>query len=335
MKRIHFTAQDIARTRLGSTIGAAAETLDSLKLLKERDIRRAFGPWRASLGNRLADRLGPLTALMPAHGPAVDVVSLAGDSASIEEAVQTLVAAPRALLRAELEHIAFDREHLPWARLLADGDRETVQNLASALRACHGVTVAPHWQRIRSHLAAVRSAYARTLSEGGVEQLLATLPGPMLRWQPPVLEMSHPRDGDVYLNGRGLVITPTMFSSPQVELLVAPLDPALAPVLAVPAVTAAGDAEAARALWQTGGHGGGSLGDLLGHTRAQTLEATVGGCSTLELARRLNVSPAAASYHAKVLRNAHLITTTRDGKAVLHAATSLGITLLESHAQLG
>ncbi|MFF0746945.1 ArsR/SmtB family transcription factor [Streptomyces sp. NPDC004111] len=329
MKRIHFTAEDFARTRLGPTIGVAAETLDSLKLLKDRDSRRVFSLWRASVGNRLADRVGPLAALMPAHGPAVDLVSLAGDSASIEESVETLRAAPRTLLRAELENIRFDRQHLPWARLLADGDREVLRDLSSALRDCHEVAVSPYWQRVRSHLAAVRSAYARTLSEGGVEQLLASLPGPDLVWRPPVLEMRHPRNADVHLNGRGLVITPTMFSSTQVELLVAPLEPDRTPVLAVPAAGGAG------ALWGTGGSGDGSLGDLLGRTRAETLEATVGGCSTLELARRLNVSAAAASYHAKVLRNARLITTTRDGKAVLHVATSLGISLLESHTPHG
>ncbi|WP_055701248.1 MULTISPECIES: ArsR/SmtB family transcription factor [Streptomyces] len=328
MKRIHFTSEDIARTRLGPTIGVAAETLDSLKLLKDRHSRGAFSLWRASLGNRPVGRIGPLAALMPAQGPSFDVASLAGNSASIEEAVETLLAAPRALLRAELENIVLDRAHLPWARLLADGDREALRDVASALRACHDVTVAPYWQRIRSHLATVRSAYAHTLGEGGVEQLFATISGPRLRWRPPVLEMGHPQDEDVHLNGRGLVITPTMFSSSEVALLVAPLDPHGAPVLAVPA---SGDAGAARALWETGERGGGSLGDLLGRTRAETLEATVGGCSTLELARRLNVSAAAASYHAKVLRNAHLITTTRNGKAVLHSATSLGITLLESH----
>ncbi|MFI6642648.1 ArsR/SmtB family transcription factor [Streptomyces sp. NPDC050504] len=330
MKRIHFTAEDIARTRLGPTIGVAAETLDSFKLLKGQDTRRAFDPWRASLTHRLDDRVAPLAALVPVRGPVVDMSGLAGDSTSIDEAVENLLAAPRALLRAELGHIAFDRAHLPWARLLVEGDRETRLQLAGALRACHGVTVAPYWQRVRTHLAATRSGYARTLSEGGVERLLAALSGPMLNWRPPVLEMSNPGDGDIHLDGRGIVITPTMFSSSRAELLMAPLDPGRAPVLAVPA---AGDAETLRALWEADADGAPSLGDLLGRTRAEALEATADGCSTLELARRLNVSAAAASYHAKVLRNARLITTRREGKAVLHAATSLGIALLESHVR--
>ena len=58
------------------------------------------------------------------------------------------------------------------------------------------------------------------------------------------------------------------------------------------------------------------------------LRATVGGCGTTELARRLNISLATASHHAAVLRNAHLVTTRREGKAVLHTVTSLGIALL-------
>ncbi|WP_405922213.1 winged helix-turn-helix domain-containing protein [Streptomyces sp. NBC_00122] len=56
------------------------------------------------------------------------------------------------------------------------------------------------------------------------------------------------------------------------------------------------------------------------------------GCSTTELARRLNVSVAAASQHATVLRNANLITTSRRGKSVVHTITPLGAELLGSEA---
>ncbi|WP_313905436.1 helix-turn-helix domain-containing protein [Streptomyces sp. SLBN-31] len=41
------------------------------------------------------------------------------------------------------------------------------------------------------------------------------------------------------------------------------------------------------------------------------------------------MSPATASHHATVLRNARLITTRREGRAVLHTITSLGLALLE------
>lgn len=52
------------------------------------------------------------------------------------------------------------------------------------------------------------------------------------------------------------------------------------------------------------------------------------GCGTTELARRLSISNATVSHHTTVLRNAHLVSSHRDGKTVVHTATSLGIGLL-------
>jgi DNA-binding transcriptional ArsR family regulator len=327
MKRIHFTGGDLARTRLATTIGVAAETFDSVKLLWDRDRTLAFHHWRTSVSGRLGEQARPLAALMPTGGPMVDVASLAGDTTCIEEAVDNVLAAPRALLRMELEHIRFQPTHRSWARSLVDGDLEPRRQLTEALAACHRATVAPYWAGARSHLTAVRADYARTMAEGGVERLLETLCPPLVRWRAPVLEVCHPRDADVYLRGRGLVIAPTLFSSRQVELLQCPLDTAKAPVLAVPTI---GDATAGTAVWDVSESGGQALGDLLGRTRAAALKAVADGCSTTELARRLSISAAAASQHATVLRKANLITTSRDGKAVLHTVTSMGAALLNS-----
>ncbi|WP_369229500.1 ArsR/SmtB family transcription factor [Streptomyces sp. R21] len=332
MKRIHFTAEDLARTRVATTIGVAAETFDSVKLLKNRDAPLAFRPWHASVRGRLGGQAGPLAALMPLHGQLVDAMSLMGDTASVDEAVDNLMAAPRALMRIELEAIDFHPAHRSWARNLVDGDREARLQVAMSLRACHRATVAPYWSGVRSRLSEVRAAYAGTMADGGVERLLTTLGGPLVRWRPPVLEVVHPRHADIHLNGRGLVIAPTLFSTQQVELLQAPLDPDRAPILAVPTLSGT---SLDTALWEGAGESTAlSLDDLLGRTRAAVLRETVGGCGTTELARRLNISPATASHHTTVLRNAHLITSRREGKAVLHAVTSLGIALLEQRHPL-
>ncbi|MFJ9482288.1 ArsR/SmtB family transcription factor [Streptomyces mirabilis] len=333
MKRIHFTAEDLARTRLVTTIGVAAETFDSVKRLKARDTSPAFHRWRVSVGGRLNGRVSPLTALIPIHGQPVDLMSLAGDTASIDEAVENLLAAPRALMRLELENIDFHPAHHSWARNLVDGDGEARLQVAAALRSCFSTAVAPYWSSVRSHLSKVRAAYAGTMADGGVEQLLTTLCGPSIRWRPPVLELVHTTgDADVHLNGRGLVIAPTMFSRQQIEFLQAPLDPARPPVLAVPTVS---DASLDPALWERAGDSATqSVDDLLGRTRAAVLRATVRGCGTSELAGRLNISPASASYHATVLRNARLISTRREGQAVRHTVTSLGIAVLEQRYPL-
>ncbi|MFC8172129.1 ArsR/SmtB family transcription factor [Streptomyces sp. NPDC057242] len=331
MKRIHFTAQDLMRTRLAATIGTAAETLDSVKLLHAPDAGLAFRRWRVAVRGRLDERARPLLALLPPRGPDLDVRSLAGDSGCVEEAVERLLSAPRALLRAEFEHISFRPAHRAWARNLVDGDRETWLQVTAALRACHGVAVAPYGNRVRSHLAEARAAYANAMAEGGVEHLLKTLGGPMLRWRPPVLELEHPHEADVRLDGRGLVIAPTLFSTRRAELMLSVLDPAEPPVLAVPTVTDA----LGGALWDgADASTGRALEELLGRTRAAVLEAAADGRSTTDLARRLGISPATVSHHTSVLRGAGLVATRREGKAVLHTVTSMGRALLEPGARL-
>ncbi|WP_329274541.1 ArsR/SmtB family transcription factor [Streptomyces sp. NBC_00691] len=327
MKRIHFTSQDLMRIRVAGTIGTAAETLDSVRLLHTADVGLGFRRWQVSVRGRLDERVRPLLALLPPEGPDVDLWSLAGDSVCIEEAVDRLLGAPRDLLRLEFENIRFRPAHRVWARDLVDGDREAWLQVTTALRACHAATVAPYWDRVRSHLAEVRATYANAMTEGGVDRLLQTLCGPTLRWRPPVLELDHPHAADVHLNGRGLVIAPTLFSGRRAELMHPSLDPAEAPVLAVPSVT---DALVGNTLWDGSGTSSGqALEDLLGRTRAAILEAVAVGHSTTDLARRLSISPATVSHHTSVLRNSGLVATRREGKAVLHTVTSMGMALLE------
>ncbi|MFE9046469.1 ArsR/SmtB family transcription factor [Streptomyces sp. NPDC012421] len=330
-KRIHFTAEDLARTRVTTTLGVAAETLDGIKRLREGRNTPAFHRWRTSvgreLGGRLPEQAGPLLALMPAHGPQIDVASLAGHTTCIDEAVDNLLAAPRVLTRLEVEYLDIRPAHRAWARTLADGDREARLHLAGALRACHRAVVAPYWQHMRVDLAKARADYACTMAEGGVERLLETLCYPLVRWRPPVLEVRHPRDADIYLQGRGLIVAPTVFSSQQAEVLQNLLDQEQPPVLALPTV---GEKTDGSAHWFAKEAAERSLDDLMGRTRAAVLAAAAEGCSTTELARLLGISPATASQHATVLRRAALITTRRDGKAVLHTTTHLGAALLAS-----
>jgi DNA-binding transcriptional ArsR family regulator len=76
-----------------------------------------------------------------------------------------------------------------------------------------------------------------------------------------------------------------------------------------------------------------ALAALLGSTRAVALEALGQGCTTTELARRLDISAATASHHATILRDAGLISTRRHGNGVLHTVTPLGSALLNGDRQ--
>ncbi|MFV0126484.1 ArsR/SmtB family transcription factor [Streptomyces sp. HMX112] len=314
---------------MAGTIGAAAETYYSLEKLRGRSLPVPFQRWRATVAGRLGEDAGPLTTLLPARGPGLDLLALAGDSPDIDHAVEALLRAPRIRVRRELEPVAVAPAHMSWARAAAEGDADARRSLAAGLVACHRVAVAPYWAASRSRLDVVRAQYARTFLEGGVDALLAALSPPLVRWRPPVLEVRHPRPVEVHLGGRELILVPTVFSWREFSLLYDPHDDGSVPRLTVPAVT---DPATGAALWHPGSApADDALGALLGRTRAAALRVAAGGCSTTELAARLGVSLPAASQHTKALRDARLITTSRRGGSVLHLATALGRGLLDGN----
>ncbi|MBT2452927.1 winged helix-turn-helix transcriptional regulator [Streptomyces sp. ISL-43] len=326
MLRIHFTAEDLARTRVAATIGVAAETYYSLELLRgSRDPH--FRSWRSAVAGRMGADTRPLTSLLPVRGPGLDLLALMGEVPSLDHAVDNLLHVPTSRLRREFEGLDFHPGHLPWARRVSEGDSDARQELAEAVRACHRLTVEPYWHGVRSELVALSTRYANLMLEGGIDLLLRSLCAPLVRWRPPVLEAPYPRRTEVRLQGRGLIITPRVFSTRAVSFLWDPLDTAQPPRLTVPALrgplTGVGLVEPAGSSDQ-------SLESLLGRTRAAALRVTAEGCTTTELARRLNVSAAAASQHATVLRNTDLITTSRRGGSVLHLITPLGLALLKT-----
>lgn len=77
-----------------------------------------------------------------------------------------------------------------------------------------------------------------------------------------------------------------------------------------------------------------ALRELLGATRAGILLALAAPSDTPTLARRLGVTPGAVSQHLRVLRNAGLVHTQRDGRTALHARTTRAQALLGDQLDL-
>ncbi|MFC8665453.1 hypothetical protein [Streptomyces sp. NPDC057199] len=75
-----------------------------------------------------------------------------------------------------------------------------------------------------------RAVRAREMLRGGVEALLSTL-GPSLRWRPPHLEAEYPLDRELRLDGRGLLLVPSVFCW---QAPITLTDPRLPPVLVYP-----------------------------------------------------------------------------------------------------
>jgi DNA-binding transcriptional ArsR family regulator len=173
-------------------------------------------------------------------------------------------------------------------------------------------------------------ARSRTLAFEGSDRLLASLQNQWIRWRPPVLEVLVPGRIELYLEGRGIALVPSVFVGQVPRLHEHINDSKAAPWLVLP-VADQGIGHAR--LWggpRPGGTAPPALAALVGRNRAAVLASIADGCTTTELADRVGISVAAASQHASVLRDAGLIVTRRQGSAVLHVLTPLGTDLLEA-----
>jgi DNA-binding transcriptional ArsR family regulator len=321
--RIHFTAEDLARTRIADGPDPLWELVLSATVLRGQETLAPYKPWRRAALSQLA--AGPdaasiqaVAVLVPPVGAFPDFltpsVARLDQGVGLGGALDQVASTPMRQVRADLANVFGDRRPPEWVRDLAAGAGRPMRSLTTALRTYYDRMLVPHRQRISDAVHADRSLRARHFLRGGVEQLLANLPAP-ITWTQPTLATEYASDRDVYLNGRGITLIPSYFCHRRPITLV---NPELPPVLVYPA---AADQAAHPAASD-------ALVTLLGRTRARTLAAATTTCSTSELARRLGASVATASRHAAVLHAAGLISSARHGGTVLHTLTRRGATLL-------
>ncbi|MDI3404992.1 winged helix-turn-helix domain-containing protein [Streptomyces cavernicola] len=312
---MHFSAGDLARTRIADGPDPLWETVLSMQQLHEQRPEPLLDAWRrrACSRGRSASRI--LAPLMPKRGYFPDFLTPAAAAGGLEEGIDAVLSTPRRQLRGEVGMLA-DANSLPsWARSLADGDTDTLQRLGTALRQYHASVLGPAWPDIAARVARDRLHRTGTQVRGDTDAMLRTF-APMLSWQPPVLCADYPVDRDMYLEGRGLLLVPSYFCR---RTPVALLNETLLPVLVYPA-------RAPRPEQQLSPCG--RLAPLLGHTRAAVLQTLQEPCTTSELAQYAGVSLSSASEHAAVLRGAGLIVSTRERHRVRHTLTPLGMDLL-------
>ncbi|MGG7573869.1 ArsR/SmtB family transcription factor [Streptomyces sirii] len=259
-----------------------------------------------------------LAPLVPTRGYFPDFLTPAEGLLGMTDALAALRETPAVRLHDELGRLSSTTRPLPaWIRAMADGETRALGRLAGVLQRYYEAAVAPYWARVQGRIEADRAARGRALLDGGADRLLASLP-PMMRWRPPVLEADYPVDRELHLNGRGLLLLPSYFCR---RTPVTFHNPDLTPVLVYPVEHQSPRLTPIAAQER-------SLGRLVGQTRSAILQGIGVGCTTSELARRADVSLASASQHATVLRDAGLLTTLRQGNAVLHTLTPLGAALL-------
>lgn len=310
--RIHFTSDDLARTRFAAEPNPFWEMAFSRARLDDPDPPVTLRSWltrvrtdRARLehGARVLATLSPVGPYFP------DFLTPPEGRGGLDAGMEAILGTPRRRLANEMGRLAEWSPVPPWARALTSGEIPAMTALTRTLRSYHDIAIKPYAEEIRARVAAEHADRS-----ADPDTLLAEM-APLMWWRPPVLEMRYGVTRDLYLHGRGLLLVPSFFCR---GTPVALADPDLPPTLVYPIDP--------RAHWQVSASQ--SLVALLGATRATVLTAIDAGTTTTELARRVRTSPASVSRHTQVLREARLIETTRFGTEVRHTLTPLGIALL-------
>ena len=327
MLHVPFTAEDVARTRFAPSPAPLAELTAAVATLQRREA--LFAPWRRRTVQALPRSATPLFELVPAT--LVSPLFLDPVIVDFDEGLDTGLSTPTSAVQAELRYIFAGRPRVsPWLRALNDRDAEAWRVLRTALETGYEVLLAPHWPRIRACYQAELELKSRQWASAGVGGVLTSIHRGT-SWDGSALHIPVESRLRLDLGGRGVTLTPSVFWRgrplftwhPDGSLVI--VYPAATPLPLAANGNGNGSGESSRS----------SVVALLGSNRAGVLAAAKSASTTTELARAAGVSLASASEHATILRNAGLLTSTREGRQVTHAVTWLGQQLLHGDGSIG
>ena len=333
MVRFELGVADLAWTRFG--ISPMAETVRSLLAVRDPSFHALHLPWLRAIRPELdgLDMHLLLSLVGPTRGrdrfvsgPSRALADFLTPTPtrfvpSFEEELAVARAAPPAVVRRDLV-ATFAPDPIPdtLASVTRRGRAVTAlrDRICDGLERYHERVIAPSWQAMRLVMEADTTYRARQLATGGARLLFADM-HPNLRWRDGGLEIEEMiSEHTVKAAGRGLLLMPSIFTVKPVP----PLVPDEPPSLAYPSRGIA-------TLWAPPlPRATAALTSLLGSPRAQLLDMLAEPLPTVEIARRLRVTPSAVSQHLKVLHETGLATRARDGRQVLYRRTTLGDELM-------
>ncbi|MFI6479470.1 DUF5937 family protein [Nonomuraea sp. NPDC050663] len=320
MYRLEVTPQDIVASRFA--ISPLMETMHCQFVLDGQHpagphrqwLARWREPYRRLRERHLGLRLAPLITGL--RGPNnVDFLAPppSGVAVGFDEEIAAMRQVPLEQAHREIVEALAPRHGIDPAlrRVLLGPD--VVELLAQAMEALWREVLSTTWPRFQAtlqrdivHRAGQLAAYGWAAALGDLSE--------HVRWVPPGrIEIDMRSDGDIRLDGRGLLLVPTVFGFD----VGAYLEEAWPYALVYPARGVAADLPAHHDL--TG---------LIGRSRTRILLELAGPATTTQLAVLLEQSPGTVGEHLAALRKAGLITGARSGRHVLYSRTLLGEALV-------
>ncbi|ROQ34859.1 DNA-binding transcriptional ArsR family regulator [Streptomyces sp. PanSC19] len=294
MLRIKVSSEDIQRLRMVHTLGPVSEAVFALHHFGRERARGGAG-WHKFVRERLGDDLPAVGEVVSKYRPVPDLLWL-------------------------LEREGADADSVPPAV------RARARRLAQVAFLFCSAGILPYWSQIRARLEIERDVRGRIAITNGVEFLLAGL-HPKVTWESSELRIASPTDLEITLDGRGMILSPSLFLPDKTCVLVRSERQAGVPALVFSVPLDLNDLESPSE--ESGVEGDRALAALVGATRAAALRALSESGTTGDLSDRLGISLSGASKQATVLREAGLITTLRNRTTATHTLTPLGLALLQ------
>ena len=273
-------------------------------------------PWIEDVAPRLAgltlDLLYAVSPLGRTSWPSFDAPPPVVPHPQIEDELARIAATDPSLVRADVERAYPDGSPADAQPFLED-PAAALAGFVEQARSFWDAAIEPWWPRMAAFLEGEIAARARRLAAVGSSAAFSDL-DPTVAWDGRALTVSpvRMRPQDIELDGRGLLLVPSVLAWSVWPRVTAPWDPAL--TYQPPGV---GD------LWLQP-RAEAALEALIGRRRAALLRSLRRPASTQALARRTGWSAGGINSHLSVLRRAGLVVRRREGREVVYARTGAG-----------
>ncbi|MCQ4042772.1 ArsR/SmtB family transcription factor [Streptantibioticus rubrisoli] len=312
---MYFTLEDLLRVTLATEPAPLMELGLATAMLQRPGTDPVLGRWRQRTLRIFPRSARPLLELIPPTGKGP--LFLDPLSQGLDEGLDLVRSSSPSFVRADLARLCkAGRPQTWWITRLAHQDRDAWQLLEDAVRSGHASLLAPAWHRIASAFDAEQAWRAHILAQHGIQATLTSL-ACGIRWAGTVMEIVSPEEREIHLAGRGITLLPSVFWTGRPLVGVYPRGPAVFVYPAITPLTLLPEPSTAD-----------PVAVLLGSTRAAVLALLTRERTTTDVARELGISKSSASEHTKALRHARLVVSKREGQAVWHTCTLLGLGLL-------